>query len=165
MALGTVDPNYWSHPPPAWAVLPELHVFHGVNAATNRNPSCEKKTLKYAVCGCVFHLGNVPCVGLVVEWIRRTHTRHISEFFGNGNNRRCLFTPDLRLFTPNTAQDEVISTNYQTQHWKTTNIWLVVTSLQALFLRRIAESSQPIIRGRYDWMMHDHRISVCVVGL
>ena len=49
-------------------------------------------------------------------------TRHTSEFFGSGQNPRCLFTPDLRLFKPNTAQDEGISTNSQTQHRKTANI-------------------------------------------
>ena len=55
-------------------------------------------------------------------------TRYISElkyaptdgsfpcFFGNGQNRRCLFPPDLRLFQPNTAQDEGISANIRTQH-------------------------------------------------
>ena len=47
-------------------------------------------------------LGSVPCVGTyfnseicrvgaMVKWIIRTHTRHISEFFGNGWKRRCLF--------------------------------------------------------------------------
>ena len=28
-----MDPIGWLHPPPSWAVLPELHVLHGVNAA------------------------------------------------------------------------------------------------------------------------------------
>ena len=51
----------------------------------------------------------------------------------------------FRLFKPNTARDEDISANSQTQQWRTANIWLVVTSSQALFLRRIAESSQPSI--------------------
>ena len=46
---------------------------------------------------------------------------------------------------PNTAQDEGISTNSRTQHWRIANIWLAVTSSNALFLRRIAESSQPSI--------------------
>ena len=41
-------------------------------------------------------------------------TRHISEFYGNWQNRRCLFTPDLRLFKSNTARDEDISANSQT---------------------------------------------------
>ena len=31
MVSETVDPIDWSHPPPSWAVTPELHVFHGVN--------------------------------------------------------------------------------------------------------------------------------------
>ena len=33
MASEMVDPIYWSHPPPSWAVPPELHVIHGLNAA------------------------------------------------------------------------------------------------------------------------------------
>ena len=33
MASETVDPIDWSHPPPSWAVPPEIHVLHGVNAA------------------------------------------------------------------------------------------------------------------------------------
>ena len=57
--------------------------------------------------------------GVLVTWIIRTHTRHISGFFGNGRNRRCLFTPDVRLFKPNTTRDEGISANSQTQHWTT----------------------------------------------
>ena len=55
-----------------------------------------------------------------------THTRHISTFFQS----------DLRLLQRNTVQDEGISTNSQTQHWRTTNIWLVVTSLHSLFYLR-----------------------------
>ena len=30
MASETVDPTYWSHPPPSWAVPPESHV-HSIN--------------------------------------------------------------------------------------------------------------------------------------
>ena len=90
-------------------------------------------TLKYAVCGAM------------VEWIKRPHTRHTSEFFGNLQNRRFLFTPDLRLFKQNAAWDEGISANSRAQHRTTANIWLAVTPLNALFLRRIAESSQPSI--------------------
>ena len=33
MASETVDPIDWSHPQPSWAIPPELHVLHGVNAA------------------------------------------------------------------------------------------------------------------------------------
>ena len=33
MASETVDPLDWPHPPPSWAVPPELHVLHGFNAA------------------------------------------------------------------------------------------------------------------------------------
>ena len=29
MVTETVDPTDWSHPPPSWAVPPELHVLHG----------------------------------------------------------------------------------------------------------------------------------------
>ena len=75
----------------------------------------------------------------------RTHTRHISDFGGNWQNRRCLLTPDLRFFKSNTERDERISANSQTQHWSTAIFWLAVTSSHALFLRRIEESSQPFI--------------------
>ena len=51
----------------------------------------------------------------------RTHTRHIFDFFGNLQNRRYLFTPDLRLFKSNTARDEGIPANSQTQHRRTIN--------------------------------------------
>ena len=78
-------------------------------------------------------LGNVPCVGAYYSLNHgthsahfrvkiRIHTWHISIFFRNGQNRRCLFTPDLRLVKPNTARDEGISANSQSQHWRTTNI-------------------------------------------
>ena len=63
----------------------------------------------------------------------RTLTSHISEFFGIWQNRRCLFTSDLRLFKSNTAWDEGISANSQTQHGRTINIWLAVASSQAFF--------------------------------
>ena len=33
MASETIDPIGWSHPPPSWAVPPELHILHGVNVA------------------------------------------------------------------------------------------------------------------------------------
>ena len=33
MASETVDPTDWSHHPPSWAVPPELHLLHDVNAA------------------------------------------------------------------------------------------------------------------------------------
>ena len=59
------------------------------------------------------------------------HTLHIFEFFENWRNRRCLFAPDLLLFTWNTARDEGISANSQTQHWRTANTWLAVTSSHA----------------------------------
>ena len=32
-----VDPIDWSHPPPSWAVQPELNVLHGVNAASYKS--------------------------------------------------------------------------------------------------------------------------------
>ena len=64
----------------------------------------------------------------------RTHTRHISEFFGHWQNSRCLFTPDLWLFKSNTAREEGISANSQTQNWRTAIFWLAVTSSHALFV-------------------------------
>ena len=54
-------------------------------------------TLKCAVCGRHGLMNN------------STHTLHISECFGNGKNRWYLFTPDLRLFKPNTAREKGIS--------------------------------------------------------
>ena len=76
--------------------------------------------------------------------MNKTHpTRHISEFVCNGQNRRFLFTTNLRLFKPNTERDDGIYANSQTQNCRTANIWLAVTSSNAVFLRRIAESSQP----------------------
>ena len=49
----------------------------------------------------------------------RTHSRHISEFFWKLTKAQVpIFTPDLRLFKSNTARDEGISTNSQTQHWR-----------------------------------------------
>ena len=33
MTSETVDPIGWSHPPPSWAVPPELRVLQGVNVA------------------------------------------------------------------------------------------------------------------------------------
>ena len=64
----------------------------------------------------------MPCVGAYVNseicsvWchglMNNTHpTRHTSQFFGNWQNRSCLFSPDLRLFKSNTARDECISAN------------------------------------------------------
>ena len=101
-------------------------------------------------------LRNVPCVGAYFNseicsvwchrWMNNTPpTRHTSEFFENWQNRRCLFTPDIRLFNSNTARAERISASGQTQHWRTAIFWLAVTSSHALFLRRIEESSQPSI--------------------
>ena len=53
--------------------------------------------------------------------MNNTHqTRHTSELFGNLQNRMRQFTIDLRLFKTNTARDEGISANSQTQHWRTT---------------------------------------------
>ena len=60
------------------------------------------------------------------------YSLQIDKLTLNWQNRMGLFTPDLRL---NTAQDEGISTNSQTQHWRTTNVWLAMTSSHALFLR------------------------------
>ena len=33
MTSETVDPIDWSHPPPSWAVPPEVHVLHSDNEA------------------------------------------------------------------------------------------------------------------------------------
>ena len=101
-------------------------------------------------------LGSVPCWVRIIHYTMaphtahfkvkiRTHTRHISEFFGNWQNLMCLFTPDLLLFKSNKARDELISANSQTQHWRTAIFWLAVTSSNDLFLRRIEESIQPSI--------------------
>ena len=43
MASETVDPINWSHPPPSWAVPPELHVMHGVNAAYKSQDLCSNR--------------------------------------------------------------------------------------------------------------------------
>ena len=69
----------------------------------------------------------MPCVDTYCSFNHGTHTAYfrvkihtqtitIFEFFGNGQNLGCLFTPDLRLLKPNTAPDEGISANSQTQH-------------------------------------------------
>ena len=59
-------------------------------------------------------------IGIIIECFHgfgNTHpTGHTSEFFWKFPNRRYLFTPDLRLFKPNTARDKGISANSQTQH-------------------------------------------------
>ena len=75
----------------------------------------KKKTRKCAVLGAYYSLnhGTTHCIFQSKIW---THTRHISEFWGNLQNRRCLFTPDLLLFKSNTARDEGIHANSQTQH-------------------------------------------------
>ena len=89
-------------------------------------------------------LGNVQCVGAYFNseicsvWchglMNNTHpTRHTSEFFEKWQNRRCLFTRDLRLFKSNTARDEVISANSQTQHRRTADTWLAVRHLTLFF--------------------------------
>ena len=109
----------------------------------------------------------MPCVGAYYSFNHgthtahfrvkiRTHTRHIFEIFGNGQNRRRLFVPDLRLFKPNAEQDEGISSNSQTQHRRTANMSLAVTLSNSIFLRLNAESSQRCIilaldLGREDW--------------
>ena len=115
------------------------------------------RVIHHSTTHCIFQskLWSVPCWVRVIHHSTThciselkyacTHTRHISDFFWNWQNRRCVLTPDLRLFKSNTARDEGISANRQTQHWRTINIWLAVTSSHALFLRRIKESSQSSI--------------------
>ena len=97
---------------------------------------------------------NVPCVGVYFNseiccvWCHgltnSTHPTLHTSIFGRGNrqNHRCLFTLDLRLCKSNTARDERISTNSQTQYWRTAIFWLSVNSSHSLFLRWIEESSQ-----------------------
>ena len=92
----------------------------------------------------IIHLTMAPTHHIPELKYAPTHGTFLSFFF-NGQNRRCLFTPDLRLFKTNTARDEGISANSQTQHRSTANISQAVTSSNALFLRRIAKSSQPSI--------------------
>ena len=43
MTSETVDPIDWSHPPPSWAVPPELLLLHGVNEPTNRKTWCTSR--------------------------------------------------------------------------------------------------------------------------
>ena len=107
---------------------------------------------------CQFPKNSEACrVGWVLFIKLWHHRQNISElkyalthgtfpsFFGNWQNRRCLLTADLRLFKSNPGRDESISANGQTQYWRTAIFWLAVTSLHALFLRQIEESSQTSI--------------------
>ena len=107
------------------------NVFFSAAFGLNNRKSGANKHLRF------YPLQKIWKCAVWVPWLNfsqmRTHTRHISEFFGNGKNRRFLFTPNLRLFKPNPARDKVIYTNSQTQHWRTTNIWLAVTSSQVSF--------------------------------
>ena len=51
MASDTVDPIDWSHPPPSWAIPPELHVLHGVNAAYKSQDLVNQPGLEHASTG------------------------------------------------------------------------------------------------------------------
>ena len=51
MAPETVYPIDWSHPPPSWAVPPELHVLHGVNAAYKSQDLVHQPGLEHASTG------------------------------------------------------------------------------------------------------------------
>ena len=51
MASETVKPIDWSQPPLSWAVPPELHVLHGVNASYNLQDLLEQLGLKHAPMG------------------------------------------------------------------------------------------------------------------
>ena len=52
MASEAVDPIDWSHPaPPSWAVAPELHVLHGVNAAYKSQDLLHQLGLEHASTG------------------------------------------------------------------------------------------------------------------
>ena len=51
MTSVTVGPIDWSHSPPSWAVLPELHVFHGVNAGYKSQDMLHQPGLEHAPFG------------------------------------------------------------------------------------------------------------------
>ena len=48
MASETVDPIDWSHPPPSWAVPPELHVLHSVNVAYKSQDLLQQPGVEHA---------------------------------------------------------------------------------------------------------------------
>ena len=99
---------------------------------------------------CQFSKNSEVCRVGYVSFIKPWHhTLHISElkyaptyFYNYLNNCKIII---LQLFKSNTARDERISANSQTQHWRTAIFWLAVTSSHALFLCRIEESCQPSI--------------------
>ena len=51
MASETVDPIDWLHPPPSWAVPPELQVLHGVNAADKSQDLLQQPGLEHRSTG------------------------------------------------------------------------------------------------------------------
>ena len=51
MASETVDPIDRLHPPSSWAVLPELHVLHGVNTAYKSQDLLQQPVLEHASTG------------------------------------------------------------------------------------------------------------------
>ena len=51
MASETVDPIDWSHPSTSWAVPPEIHVLHGVNAAYKLQNLLQQPGLEHAYAG------------------------------------------------------------------------------------------------------------------
>ena len=51
MASETVDPIDWSHPPLSWAVPPEFHVLHGVNAGYKSQDLLQLPWLEHASMG------------------------------------------------------------------------------------------------------------------
>ena len=51
MASETVDPIYWSHHPPSWAVPPKLHVLHGVHAAYKSQDLLQQPGLEHVSTG------------------------------------------------------------------------------------------------------------------
>ena len=51
MASETVEPIDWSHPPSSWAVPPELHVLHCVNAADKSQDLLHQPGLEREVTG------------------------------------------------------------------------------------------------------------------
>ena len=55
MAPETVEPIDWSHPPPSWAMPPELHVLHGVNAAYKSQDLLQKPGHEHETTGMPDH--------------------------------------------------------------------------------------------------------------
>ena len=94
------------------------------------------ENLEMCMCGCrsVTIVTNCTTVTFLLP-----HMAHFRVFW-KWKNLRCLFTPDLRLLPPNTAQDKGISTDIQTQHRRSHQYLIDSDVITGLFCR-IAESS------------------------